>query len=289
LSEDFKDVVFSANVNELNTVKTTYGTHIVKVTEKTSNVQKYKVANIEIAVSPSSVTYSNLYNNLNQYLSTNNTQDKFEENTQEAGFNLIKDAAVTKNDQTLGFLKNSRQVVRWAFETDKGKVSDIFECDDKFIAAVMKGTIPEGYRSVASVTPQLENELRSQKKGEIIVQDLKSKNPASLSAYAQAMNSKLDSVKFVGFNTSRISGIGIEPKLNAIAFLSQAGQTSQPIAGNNGVYVLEVTNKNKEESTYDEASQINTVNAANTYRIGFSAIRTLIDQAKVVDNRIRFY
>ncbi|MDR2969126.1 MAG: SurA N-terminal domain-containing protein [Tannerellaceae bacterium] len=289
LGEEFKNVAFSAKVNELYTVKTTYGTHIVKVTEKTSDVQKYKIANIEIAVSPSSVTYSNLYNNLNQYLSTNNTQDKFEENAQEAGFSLIKDATVTKNDQTIGFLRNSRQVIRWSFETDKGNISDIFECDDKFIAAVMKGTIPEGYRSVASVTPQLENELRSQKKGEMIVQDLNSKNPGSLSAYAQAMNSKVDSVKFVGFNTPRISGIGMEPKLNAIASLSPAGQMSRPVAGTNGVYVLEVTNKNKDESVYDESSQMNTINAANAYRAGFSAIGILIDRAEVVDNRIRFY
>lgn len=289
ISEDFKNAVFSANVNELKTVKTMYGTHIVKVTEKTSNVQKYKVADIEMAVSPSSVTYSNLYNNLNQYLSSNNTQAKFEEGAQEAGFSLVKDATVTKSDQTLGFLRNSRQVVRWAFETDKGKVSDIFECDDKFIAAVMKGTIPEGYRSVASVTPQLENELRSKKKGEIIVQDLKAKNLTSVSAYAQAMDSKVDSVKFVGFNTSRISGIGVEPKLNAVAFVSPVGQVSQPIAGNNGVYVLEVTGKNKDQGTYDEAAQMSTINATNSYRIGFSAVRLLIDQAKVVDNRIRFY
>ncbi|MDF9831779.1 SurA N-terminal domain-containing protein [Parabacteroides sp. PF5-6] len=289
ISEDFKNAVFSANVNELKTVKTLYGTHIVKVTEKTSNVQKYKVADIEMAVSPSSETYSNLYNNLNQYLSANNTQAKFEEGAQEAGFSLIKDATVTKSDQTLGFLPSSRQVVRWAFETDKGKVSDIFECNDKFIAAVMKGTVPEGYRSVASVTSQLESELRAQKKGEIIAQDLKAKNLTSVSAYAQAMNSKVDSVKFVGFNTSRISGIGVEPKVNAVAFASPQGQVSQPIVGTNGVYVLEVTGKNKDDRAYDEAEQLNTINSANSYRYGFSAIRALVDQASVIDNRIRFY
>lgn len=289
ISEDFKNAVFSANLNELNTVKSMYGTHIVKVTEKTSNVQKYKIANIEMTVSPSSETYSNLYNNLNQYLSANNAQAKFEEGAQEAGFSLVKDATVTKSDQTLGFLPSSRQVVRWAFETDKGKVSDIFECDDKFIAAVMKGTIPEGYRSVASVTPQLESELRAKKKGELIAQDLKAKNLTSVSAYAQAMNSKVDSVKFVGFNTSRISGIGVEPKLNAVASFSPQGQVSQPIAGNNGVYVLEVTGKDKNDHAYDEAEQLNTINSTNSYRYGFSAVRALVDQAKVVDNRIRFY
>lgn len=289
ISDDFKDAIFSANVNELKTVKTMYGTHIVKVTEKTANVQKYKVADIEMAVSPSSKTYSNLYNDLNQFLSNNNTQAKFEEKAQEAGYSLMKDASVTKSDQTLGFIASSRPVIRWAFETDKGKVSEIFECGDKFVAAVMKGTIPEGYRSVASVTPQLESEIRRNKKGEQITQDLKAKNLTTLSAYAQAMSAKTDSVKFVGFNTQRIAGIGMEPKINAMATITPVGQLSQPIAGNNGVYVIEVTNKNKEGGEYNEASQMESINSTNAYRFGYQAVRTLIDKAEVVDNRIRFY
>jgi len=290
ISDDFKNAIFSANVNELKTVKTMYGTHIVKVTEKTANINKYKVADIVMAVSPSSKTYSNLYNELNQFLSANNTQAKFEENAQEAGYSLMKDATVGKGDQTLGFIQSSRPVIRWAFETDKGKVSEIFECGDKFVAAVLKGTLPEGYRSLASVTPQLESELRIKKKGEMIVQELKAKNLNTVEAYASAMvNGKQDEVKFVGFNTSRISGIGQEPKINAIATISPVGTVSEPFAGLNGVYVIKVTNKNNEGAEYNEADQMKSMDASNAYRYGFQAVQALVQDANVVDNRIRFY
>ncbi len=289
LNDEFKDVVFSVPLNEIKTVNTMYGTVLVKVTDRTANVTKYKVADIEMAVSPSSKTYSNLYNELNSYVSQNNTAAKFEENAQESGYNLSKDVTVGKNDQTLGFIRNSRPVIRWAFQTEKGKISDIFECDDKFVVAVVQGTVPEGYRSLASVTPMLQNELRAEKKGAMIVDELKAKNLNSLEAYAQAMNSKVDSVKFVGFDTQRISGIGLEPKINAIASLSEVGQLSQPIAGTGGVYVLQVTNKNDNGGEYDQTAQMNSINMNNSYRFGYQAIQSLVSKAKVVDNRIRFY
>ncbi|MDH6312271.1 peptidyl-prolyl cis-trans isomerase D [Parabacteroides sp. PFB2-10] len=289
INEDFKNAVFSANVGDIKIVKSIYGTHLVKVNEKTANVTKYKVANISMSVSPSSQTYSNLYNSLNQYISTNNTQAKFDENAQEAGYNLVSNFNVGKNDESLGFIKNSRQVIRWAYQSKKGDMSDIFECDDKFIVAVMLGTIPEGYRSLASVTPTLENEIRSQKKGAIIAEELKAKNLSSLEDYAAAMNGSVEEVKFVGFNTSRISGIGTEPKINAMVSVLPEGKVSEPIIGANGVYVLKVVQKNKGEGEYNEKEQMNAVNETNAYRFSYLAIQALTDQAEIIDNRVRFY
>lgn len=66
VNDDFKKAVFSTPLNEVAVVKSLYGTHLVKVTEKTGNVEKYKIADIDMTVSPSSKTYSNIYNELNQ-------------------------------------------------------------------------------------------------------------------------------------------------------------------------------------------------------------------------------
>lgn len=204
VNEDFKNAVFSTPVNEIAKVKSLYGTHLVKVTEKTANVNKYKVADIDMTVSPSSKTYSNIYNELNQFISQNNDLAKLDEAAKEAGYNLIAGVNVTADNQTLGSIKNSRPVIRWAFQNDKGKISEIFECDDKFVIAGVEGTIKEGYRSVASLTPALKAEIAAQKKGEKIAADLKAKNLTSVEAYADAMGSKVDSVKFINFGTRRI-------------------------------------------------------------------------------------
>lgn len=289
VNEDFKNAVFSAPVNEVVKVKSLYGTHLVKVTEKTANVNKYKVADIDMTVSPSSKTYSNIYNELNQFISKNTDLAKLDEAAKEAGYNLISGVTVTGDNQTLGSIKNSRPVIRWAFQNDKGKISEIFECDDKFVIAGVEGTLKEGYRSVASLTPALKAEIVAQKKGEKIAADLKAKNLTSVEAYADVMGSKVDSVKFINFGTRRIAGIGVEPKLNAMVSVAEVGQVSEPVAGNNGVYVFKVYDRNKEAKEYNEAEEIKTLDASNAYRFGFQAIQSLVNKADVEDNRIRFF
>ena len=289
VNEDFKNTVFSTAVNGYAIVKSAYGTHIVKVTDKTANVDKYKVADIDMTVSPSTKTYGNIYNELNQFISKNRDIDKLDDAAKEAGYNLLSNVTVTTNDQVLGTIRNSRPVIRWAFQNGKGDISEIFECDNKFVIAAVQGTLPEGYRSLESVTPMLRSELVAQKKGEQISQALAAKNLTSVDAYAQAMGASVDSVKFVSFSTRRIAGIGVEPKLNAMVSLAQKGQVSAPVAGNNGVYVFDVYAQNKESKTYDEAAEMKALDASNMYRFSIQAIQSLVNKADVEDNRIRFY
>lgn len=289
VNEDFKNAVFSTPVNNVVKVKSLYGTHLVKVTEKTNNVNKYKVADIDMTVSPSSKTYSNIYNELNQFVSKNSDLAKLDDAAKEAGYNLISGVNVTADNQTLGSIKNSRPVIRWAFQNDKGKISEIFECDDKFVIAGVEGTLKEGYRSVASVTPALRAEIAAQKKGEKIAADLKAKGLTSVEAYADVMGSRVDSVKFINFGTRRIAGIGVEPKMNAMVSIAEVGQVSEPVAGNNGVYVFKVYDRNKDAKEFNEAEEIRTLDASNAYRFGFQAIQSLVNKADVEDNRVRFF
>ena len=289
VNEDFKKAVFSTDVNKYAIVKSLYGVHIVKVTDKTAKVDKFKVADIDMTVSPSSKTYGNIYNELNQFISKNQDADKLEEAAKEAGYNVLSNIPVYAMDQTVGSIKNSRPVVRWAFQNEKGDISEIFECDDKFIIAAVQGSSPKGYRSVEAVTPMLKSELIAQKKGEKISQDLEAKNLNSLDAYSQAMNASVDTVKYVSFSTRRITGIGVEPKLNAMISMAQKDQLSTPVAGSNGVYVFKVYEQNKDARSYDEVAEIKSLDAANAYRFGFQAIQSLVNKANVTDNRIRFY
>lgn len=289
VNEDFKNAIFSTPMNNVAVVKSLYGTHLVKVTDKTANVNKYKVADIDMSVSPSSKTYSNIYNELNQFISKNSDIAKLDDAAKEAGYNVISDVTVTKDNQTLGSIKNSRPVIRWAFQNDKGKVSEIFECDDKFVIAAVQGTLAEGYRPVDMVAPLLKAELINKKKGEKIANELSAKNLTSVDAYAQEMGASIDSVKFISFGTRRIAGIGVEPKLNAMVSLTPEGKIGAPVQGNNGVYVFSVYAKNKENKEYNEADEIRSLDAANAYRFGFQAIQSLVNNANIEDNRIRFY
>ena len=46
---------------------------------------------------------------------------------------------------------------------------------------------------------------------------------------------------------------------------------------------------NNENKEYNAADEIRLLNSANAYRIGFQAIQSLVNNADVEDNRIRFY
>ena len=288
--EDFKNAIFSAPLNQPIIFKAPYGVQILKITEKTANVPKYKIAYIHLSVTPGTKTYSNLYNMLNQFVATNNSAEKIEAAATDAGYILQSNVRVTTEDRFFGSVPDSRPIIRWAFEsTKKGEVSTIFECKNHYVIAVRKDVLPEGYQSIQSVASQLRNELVYEKKGQEIVKDLKAKNLHSIPAYADAMGSQVDSVKYINFaTTSRISAIGLEPKLTAQVTFAPLHLINEPVIGNNGVYVFSVTNRDKADNVYDEQDEILKLESVNSYRVSYSSIMSLVEKAKIEDNRIRF-
>jgi peptidyl-prolyl cis-trans isomerase D len=290
LNDDFRNKAFSLPVGKCAVVKSTFGLHIIKVTDRTKNVPKYKIADIIYTVTPSSATRSQLYNSLNQFIALHNSAEKMEAAAKDNGYDLMTNARVYNTDTRIDAITGARQLVRWAFNNKKGQVSEINECDDKFVVAVHKGRLPEGYQSLAQVTPQLRSELAAQKKGKEIAENLKAKNLTSIIAYADAMNTQPDTVKFITMATSRITNIGVEPILNALITDSPMNKVSEPVVGNNGVYVFEVVNRTvSDENSYDEKLQLNQLKSNHVYRIGGMVFRFMQQEADIEDNRIRFF
>jgi peptidyl-prolyl cis-trans isomerase D len=283
--------LFEAKTGEVFTVKTTYSTILAQVSKKTSSAKKYKLATVQVTVTPSQETSNKLYTELNQYISKNNKLATFKEAAGEAGYVCQTNVQVFENQSNITSIKNSRQVIRWAFEHSKGDISNLFECEDYFIVAAVEGTLKEGSRSLSDVSEYLKRELINEKKGEKIVNELKAKNLSSLEDYATAMNTTLKDVKFVTFATPRITGVGIEPAVNAKAVSAEPEKLVGPIAGKTGAYVLVVTNKSTTDQAYDEKTQKEQLNQQNSYYLQ-SLIQNnflLKENAKIEDYRIRFF
>ncbi|GHT14312.1 peptidylprolyl isomerase [Bacteroidia bacterium] len=289
----FKDALFDAKLNEVFVVKSSMGTNfLVQITEKTKNISKYKIGTIQIEVTPSQTTYNKMYNDLNQYISKNNTLETFKTAASDAGYACQTDVPVYENQAGISAIEDSRKVIKWANSNKRGKLSEIFECQDYFIVAAVEGSLKGGFRSLKEVSDLLKRELINEKKGEKIVANLKAKNISSLDGYAAAMNVEPQEVKFVTFATQRITGIGVEPIVNAKAVVAEAGQITEPFAGKNAVYVLAVTDKQKSEQTFDVESQKQQINLQNYYRLSSTlqgSGQLLKENAKVEDNRSRFY
>jgi peptidyl-prolyl cis-trans isomerase D len=288
----FKDEVFNAPVGAPVVVQSGRGLFLVQVAEKTKPVQKYKIANLQIRVTPSQGTKTRLYNELSQYISNNRSLTTLRENAGNAGFNIQTNVEVTKEQINIGNIQSTRQVIQWAFNNSKGAISDIYECQngEYFVVVAIEGTLQAGYRPLASVSDLLKLELQNRKKGEKLVADLKAKNCTTLEQYAEEMNTTPQSVKFVTFGTSSISGIGTEPILNVEAPLASLNQVAGPFAGKNRAYVIVVTDRREEPEADAETQkqQIQTQNMYRTYQLGQSP-ELLRENAKIINNFSRFF
>ncbi|MGL5772502.1 MAG: peptidyl-prolyl cis-trans isomerase, partial [Bacteroidales bacterium] len=287
---EFVDAAFNAPLNKITTIKSPYGIQLVQVTERTAPVAKVKLAVIDMEVTASSRTYNNLYNELNAYVASNKNIADFEKNAVEKGYNVLSNPALTANDYNLGTVQNARQATAWAFRTaKKGEISPIFEVGNNFVVVALDGITEKGYTPLAQVKAMLKNEVINDKKAEIIIADLKSKNLTSLDAYAQAMQTSVDTAMMVNFNTQRITGIGNEPVLCALAPMSQLNQLSAPVKGLNGVFVINVFNKADNEKPYDQKAEISAIENSLAYRIIYQTFNVLRMDADIEDNRVNFF
>lgn len=290
MGAEFKNACFNTPGNGYVKVKTIYGFDIIQVTNKTAPVAKVKLASIINEVIASKKTTGSIYNGLSQFIIKNNTAAKFEENAAKSGYNLLTNPAVGTNDYNLGDVRNARTVVHWVFNAAKGDVSTIFEIgNNQLIAAALVDVVKKGYTPLELVKDRLKAEIIADKKGDKITADLKAKNITSLEAYAQAMGSRIDTAKFVGFSTMQIAGIGNEPALCGIAPYSAKGKLTGPIKGKNGVYVFAVKNETINNKPFDVKAEINNLKGNYMYRLMYQMSETLKKQADIEDNRIRFY
>lgn len=290
VSEDFRKAAFDSPVNKVTKVESLYGIQLIQVTQRTAPVAKVKLAVIDMEVSPSSRTTSNLYNDINAYIANNKSLADFEKNATEKGYSILSNPSVTGNDYTLGTLRNARQAVAWAFrEADKGQISQIYEIDNNFVVVALADVTPKGYAPLSQVKPFIKNEVLNEKKAAMIIADLSAKKLVSLDAYAQEMQTKVDTAMMVNFNTQRITGIGQEPALCALAPMSALNQVTAPVKGTNGVYVVNVFNKVDSEKAFDLQSEAKSLEGALAYRLTYQTFNVLRNQADVEDYRVNFF
>ena len=92
----------------------------------------------------------------------------------------------------------------------------------------------------------------------------------------------------ISFNSFSVPGAGIEPQVIAIAVNSDQGILTGPIKGNNGVYVITVTNITNPEET-DLTAILNLLKSTYNSRAGYEAFEALKESADIVDSRSKFY
>jgi peptidyl-prolyl cis-trans isomerase D len=287
--KDFVQTVFSLPVGEVTKISIPGQYIIVQVEEKTKPVTKYKLAVINMPVVVSERTSNNVDNELNQFLSLPDVNKKFTELATEKGYAVVPNFTISSTDFSVAQIPGSRQVIQWAFnEKEKGVVRK-FDLTNLRIVVRLDDVISAGIAPLSEVATAIRGQLMRDKKAEKVISELSAKNLTSLFDYAESMNARPDTVRFVNFNTRNIAGLGFEPILNAYSAFAPLNELMGPAKGNMGVFVVNVNDRTQGTETYDPKVQKKTIHGEIAYRLQMQSLEVLKDKLSVKDYRYRFY
>lgn len=299
----FNDLIFyEAEKGKVYIVPTSFGVHLVEVLgyKFIKNQEAVKIASISESIVPSDFTQKQVFNQALEFAAKNKSLDDMIASA-EADPNLTVEtsAGLKKNDffvGTLGAGEGSRRMVKWAHsgKASIGLVSaDVYEYqdpaeffDNKYVIAALKSVQKAGSVSIADVRDEIEPIVLNQKRGEA----LKSKiSGQSLSAIASSYNSDIDTITGATFNSTYLPELGSEPNVLAAAYNMSANTTSEPIVGNNGIYVIQLVNKTLPTAATNLPQVRKQASSTYQTQVGRQLIQAMKKTVKIKDSRSTFY
>ena len=266
------------------------GYFIVKVTDKTPAVKKYRVAMITRAIVPSAATNRAVYAEASQFAGQNRTISEFTSAAQQQNMQ-VRSARVNMMANNMAGVNNARSIVQWAYNEDTkvGAVADqVFECDNMFVVVALKDVYKKGYATLDQVRPMIEQPVRLAKKAEVLMARAEEavKAGKDIASIAVALNATVDTLDSVSFRDYYLGRYGMEPKVQSAIAVTENGMVG-PIKGANGVYIVNVDSRAPKAEVDGDAIRMQ---LAQGYRNKMRMLtQVLRDNAKITDQRNKFF
>jgi peptidyl-prolyl cis-trans isomerase D len=238
LAKGFYDFIFYKPTGSKGVIKTEFGYHVMEVLNQKNFDEGYKVAYLSKRIESSEMTDNNASTAATQFAGNSRDLKSFDANVQKNNLNKRLVDNIREMDYSVGDLAN-RQFVKWIYSSKVGTVSEPFDFKNKYVVAVVTGVYDEGVQSAKTARVMVEPILRNQKKAEQIKKKIGTAN--SLQAIANATGSSVGLVDTLRFGDAFIPNVGPEPKVIGASFnKANQGKVSAPIAGNSGVFTVQV-------------------------------------------------
>jgi hypothetical protein len=272
-------------------VETQFGYHIIHITGKKDIVKKVRVAMVDRSIEPSSKTFQDIYTQASTFSGENSTLDKFNQTVEAQGLDKRTATYLAEMANNIAGIQFPREVIRWAYYDgiELGEVSPVFDVGGAYVVAALtaireKGTIP-----LEQMKENLTSFVLNDKKAEYITERIAGNK--DIYSIAQEFGTQVDTNISLTYSSRNIPGFGSEFQVIGHVFSMEAGQTSEPIKGNGGVFVVTVDNfySPPEENAYLN-NRIQMVNGfrsrVNTGNVVYSALEK---KADIEDNRGLFF
>jgi peptidyl-prolyl cis-trans isomerase D len=291
----FSDSCFLGKEGDVKLVATQYGIHIIEILDQSKPVKQVQVGTVVKHVVPSEETDHQYYVKANEFAGVNDSWDKFNKAIEEGKLQSTTQTALNLGpmDKRVNDLEMARSLVNWAYKAEEKDVSTVFKFGNRYVVAVVENVREEGFADMEEIRADIENRVRQQKKSEQIMASLASRKSeaGNLEELGKSLGLQVQPVSDLRFTSSVLGNAGVEPNVIAAATSLEKGVISDPIAGENGVYLISVNNitepSAEDISGTDQArNYIERSNGAKTNYFAFEALKEL---AKIKDNRREFY
>jgi hypothetical protein len=190
----------------------------------------------------------------------------------------------------------SREIVRWLYspDTEVGDVAPIvFVIEDdqnyfnsQYIVVGLEAVHAKGLAQPATVMDMIEAPVKNKKRAEVLKSKITS---TDLNAISQQFSVSIDTIENANFGLSALKNIGEEPEVLVTALSMEQGQTSRPIEGRNGVYVIRVLSKTDSSVPQNLAQMRRQATYQMANSADFELMSGLKRTAKIKDNRYTFF
>ena len=295
---EFTEFSFNKPVGALGTVKTNYGIHIIEVLDHQAS--KYpKLANIVRNIKPSRKTTdqaksvaSNYIFEIDDEFENTTTEEKieiFDSIAKENGY-AVKKTTILDQDPRINaenFTDAAKRGILQLTYDENAKVGDIspsaIHDKNTFIVGFISDMVEDGTPHLKDVKNKMEAALRKENQAQYLIDKMVGKT--DLQKLAGELGTKVET-EGLTFSASNVS-VGREPKIIGAAFSGLAdGETTVPIKGANGVFVLRVDQTTPAPETTDYSAEIEQLNTQRKTNIQNQYNSALLESADIYDNRV---
>lgn len=291
----FNNFCFQNKPNEIGVVQTEFGYHIIQVlTVSPGSKLKVKLGIIDRKIEPGNETYEAVYQKANEFAGKSSNAgnvEAFEKAAKTAGLTSRPGDNIKEADKFIGGIGNNcREIVRWIYGAKDGEVSRAFRVDNKYVVAMVKNILPEGYKPIDAVKDQLTADAKREKKAKTLMDKANAAltGNKTIDAVAGKLGTPAMAAPGINFGASYVPGLGPEPNVIGTLVTLKQGELSKAIQGGQGVFVIVAESITKPAETKDYTTTKQSLAAANQSR-SYEVFNALKTKAHVKDNRGKYY
>lgn len=291
----FEDACYSGKIGQIQKpIKTQFGYHIIKVTGRSN--QSFVIEKIVNKVTISATTSDKIFQDASDFAYVAK-ENGFESEAKALKYSVIETPPFNEEAAAIAGLGINKALVKWAFESSIGEVSDVFRFPAGYAVAMVSEVIKPGMKSFDEVKESIRSNVLRMKKLEKAVEIAKNiKSKIGDNGDPQIATSVWASVKIdtTGeFNSSgSIPKLGREYAFAEVALKADLNKWTSPVKGTNYAYLINVTYRTKYDpqlfAFQKEAIKKELINNKRNIYLG-QWVEQLKKEAKIVDERYKFY